>query len=98
MTDTTWTTVTITRTIEIECRVAHVPGVRQTMHDPGEPEEFWVEADGGQCGYGVDGNGRHVELDAHEIEEAIRAAIRQDREAAAEAEEHARPYARGEWT
>mgnify|MGYP007077466148 CR=1 FL=1 len=55
----TWTTVTITRTIEIECRVAHVPGVRETFHDPGEPEEFWVETDDGQPGHGDDGNGQN---------------------------------------
>jgi hypothetical protein len=98
MSGPTWTTVTITRTIEIECRVAHVPGVRETFHDPGEPEEFWVETDDGQPGHGVDGNGQNIELDAHEIEEAIKASIKQNREAAAEAEAHARPYARGEWT
>ena len=36
-------TVTITRTTDIEVEVGFRPGLAQSWHEPGEPEEWWIE-------------------------------------------------------
>ena len=61
-------TVTITRVIDIDVTVRHVPGVAPTWWEPGEPDETIIEA-------AIDGDGEPVELTETEAREAAHAAI-----------------------
>ena len=68
-----WTsrTVVIERTIEIEVTVKYYKGSPQTMTDPGEPDEYYIEESVNAF------NEETVELDSGEQELAIQVAIKQ---------------------
>ena len=62
-------TVTILREVDIEVTVGHRPGSPQTFTDPGDPDEWWIKE--------ATHNGRPIELDGLEAEEAVEQAATQ---------------------
>ncbi len=71
-------TVTITRVIDIDVTVRHVPGIAPTWWEPGEPDETIIEA-------AIDDDGEPVELTESEAREAAHAAIETP-------EDHQKPF------
>lgn len=57
-------TVTITRTNDIEVRVGFRPGLAQSWHEPGEPEEWWIEG-------ATDDDDKTIELTDAEKDQAV---------------------------